>query len=72
MDMEQSHIPEYITPRPFVRKYPIFSERTLRKMIAEGKVPGIQTAHGFKINVSLFLAQLDTMSMNNAAGGAAL
>ena len=62
----------YMTVRPFVREYKILSERTIRKMMDEGKVPGIQTAKGFKINVELFLAQLDAMSLDNAAGGAAL
>ena len=62
----------YMTVRPFVREYKILSERTIRKMMDEGKVPGIQTAKGFKINVELFLAQLDAMSLDNAAGGATL
>ena len=62
----------YMAVRPFVREYKILSERTIRKMMDDGKVPGIQTAKGFKINVELFLAQLDAMSLDNAAGGAAL
>lgn len=57
----------YMTIRPFVKEYKILSERTIRKMLDEGKVPGIQTAKGFKINVELFLTQLDAISRDNAA-----
>lgn len=42
----------------------IISERQLREMIASGKVPGIKTARGFKINVGMFLEKLDTMSQS--------
>ena len=52
----------YMYPRPFANSYDILSERQLRKMIAEGKVPGIRTEKGFKINVNLFLEQLEEMS----------
>ena len=52
----------YMYPRPFANAYDILSERQIRQMIAEGKVPGIRTEKGFKINVSLFLEQLEEMS----------
>lgn len=66
--MERNSTIEYISIRRFVKKYPVLSERTLRRMVAEGKVPGLQTPKAFKIHAPLFLAQLDAMSMN-AAGG---
>ncbi len=53
----------YESARSFARRR-IISERQLREMIASGKVPGIKTARGFKINVGLFLEKLDTMSQN--------
>jgi len=40
----------------------ILSERQLRKLVAEGKVPGIRTARGFKINVGQFFEKLETLS----------
>ena len=67
--MEQNYCVEYISPRPFVKKYKVIPERMLRRMIAEGKVPGIQTTKGFKINVSLFVEQLEEMSRQAATGG---
>ena len=51
----------YESARSFARRR-IISERQLREMIASGKVPGIKTARGFKINVGQFLEKLDTMS----------
>ena len=53
----------YESARDFSRRK-IISERQLREMIASGKVPGIKTARGFKINVRLFLEKLDIMSQN--------
>ena len=43
----------------------IISERQLREMIASGKVPGIKTARGFKINVGMFLEKLEELSKNS-------
>lgn len=53
----------YESAREFSRRR-IISERQLREMIASGKVPGIKTARGFKINVSLFLEKLEELSKN--------
>ena len=50
-----------------VRKFShrkIISERQLREMVASGKVPGIKTARGFKINVGQFLEKLEELSKN--------
>lgn len=70
--MEQNKTnPIYESIHVFTKRK-IFSERELRKKVGNGEVPGIQTAKGFKINVPLFLAQLDSVSLDNAAGGAAL
>ena len=70
--MEQNYCVEYISPRPFVKKYKVIPERMLRRMIAEGKVPGIQTTKGFKINTGLFLEQLDTICKSNVTGGVSI
>lgn len=51
----------YESPRAFSRRG-ILSERQLRKLIAEGKVPGIRTAKGFRVNVGQFLAKLESLS----------
>ena len=59
--MEKQSI--YESARKFSHRK-IISERQLREMIASGKVPGIKTARGFKINVGQFLEKLDTMSQN--------
>lgn len=53
----------YESARAFARRR-IISERQLREMIASGKVPGIKTARGFKINVRLFLEKLEELSKN--------
>ena len=53
----------YESAREFSRRR-IISERQLREMIASGKVPGIKTARGFKINVRLFLEKLEELSKN--------
>ena len=53
---------EYLSIRSFSKSHRVLSERQLRKMITEGKVPGIRTEKGFKINVNLFLEQLEEMS----------
>lgn len=61
---------QYESARVFAKRG-ILSERELREMIAAGKIPGIHTAKGFKINCSLFMEQLDDMSRRNVTGGAA-
>lgn len=53
----------YESAREFAKRR-IISERQLREMIASGKVPGIKTARGFKINVRLFLEKLEELSKN--------
>lgn len=53
----------YESARKFSQRK-IISERQLREMIASGKVPGIKTARGFKINVRLFLEKLEELSKN--------
>ena len=53
----------YESAREFSRRRIIY-ERQLREMIASGKVPGIKTARGFKINVRLFLEKLEELSKN--------
>ena len=53
----------YESARSFARRR-IISERQLREMIASGKVPGIKTARGFKINVRQFLEKLEELSKN--------
>ena len=63
---------EYLSIRSFSKSHRVLSERQLRQMIAEGKVPGIHTKKGFKINVGLFMQQLEEMSKQTAAGGAAI
>lgn len=59
---------EYIfeSPRQFAKRK-ILSERQTRQLIEQGKVPGIYTAKGYKINVVLFLEQLNTLCMNGGA-----
>ena len=47
----------YESARQFAKRK-ILSERQLRQLISAGKVPGIQTAKGFKINCTLFMEQL--------------
>ena len=61
----------YESARAFAKRK-ILSERQLRQMIAAGKVPGIVTDRGFKINVGLFLEQLDEMSRQTATGGVSI
>lgn len=63
---------EYQSIRAFSKCHKVISERQLRQMIAEGKVPGIRTKKGFKINVGLFLQQLEEMSRRNATGGVSI
>ena len=63
---------EYLSIRSFSKSHRVLSERQLRQMMAEGKVPGIRTKKGFKINVGLFMQQLEEMSKQTAAGGAAI
>ena len=63
---------EYQSIRAFSKCHRVLSERQLRQMIAEGKVPGIRTKKGFKINVGLFLQQLEEMSRRNATGGVSI
>ena len=53
----------YESARSFAR-HRIISERQLREMIASGKVPGVKTARGFKINVGMFLEKLEELSKN--------
>ena len=43
----------------------IISERQLRQLAASGKVPGIKTDRGFKINVRMFLEKLEELSKNS-------
>lgn len=57
--MEKQAVYESI--RAFSRRG-ILSERQLRKLAAQGKVPGIRTARGFKINVGQFFEKLETLS----------
>lgn len=61
----------YESPRQFSKRK-ILSERQIRHLIGEGKVPGIQTAKGFKINCALFMEQLETLSRGNVTGGIAI
>lgn len=61
----------YESARDFSKRK-ILSERQTRQMIEAGKVPGIQTAKGFKVNVELFLEQLETQSRENVRGGIAI
>lgn len=63
---------EYLSIRAFSKCHRVISERQLRQMIAEGKVPGIRTQKGFKINIGLFLQQLEEMSRRNATGGVSI
>ncbi len=57
--MEKQAVYESI--RTFSRRG-ILSERQLRMLVAQGKVPGVRTARGFKINVGQFLAKLESLS----------
>lgn len=57
--MEKQAVYESI--RAFSRRG-ILSERQLRKLAAQGKVPGIRTSRGFKINVGQFFEKLETLS----------
>lgn len=57
--MEKQAVYESI--RAFSRRG-ILSERQLRMLAAQGKVPGIRTARGFKINVGQFFEKLETLS----------
>lgn len=61
----------YESARQFAKRK-ILSERQLRNMIASGQVPGIQTNKAFKINVALFMEQLDSLSKANVQGGIAI
>lgn len=63
--------PVYESPRQFAKRH-ILSERQVRQLIDQGKVPGIRTAKGFKINCGLFLEQLDSISRQTIPGGATL
>lgn len=51
----------YESIRAFSRRG-ILSERQLRMLVAQGKVPGIRTAKGFRVNVGQFLAKLESLS----------
>ena len=57
--MEKQAVYESI--RAFSRRGILF-ERQLRMLVARGKVPGVRTARGFKINVGQFLAKLENIS----------
>lgn len=58
----------YESARQFAKRK-ILSERQLRQLISVGKVPGIQTAKGFKINCTLFMEQLENLCKSNVTGG---
>lgn len=46
------------------------SEWQLRRLIAEGRCPGIYSGSHFKVNVDALIEQLDAQSRAAATGGA--